>query len=105
MKLHRLFMKWSRRMRGKFIRGQFVVDCEMTLDTLGPPSPRVFLRVLFRENPPTQESEELNLLQRVFSEIPSHAYTTALTLKQARRIMAGEEWVRWLLADELPGEE
>ncbi len=100
--IYSLFLAWANRMVGAYVRSQRVEYCEMSIDTIDPAKSRVFLIVLFRENPVTNESPEQNMLQRVFSEIPNSAHTAALTAKEATGILRGDREVEaWYLDDEL----
>jgi hypothetical protein len=89
-------------MIGTKIREQFVDHCELTVDTLGQPDPiRVFLTVIFRENPVPNVSPDDDLVKRIFSEIPPSATTEVLTTAEAIAIMGGDaDPNTWWLADE-----
>lgn len=98
------FEEWSKKMIGRTVRGQQVEHCEMTVDTFnGPGHPiRIILGVVFRENPPTNESKEKNLLQRVFSTITSGARLEPVTQDQLDSVFASEiPDEDWFLDDEI----
>jgi hypothetical protein len=83
------------------VRGQYVEDVEITVDTLGKDgAPRWFLRLIFRENPASGTPEE-QLLQRVFSDIPKDCFCRAKDESEAVRIMRGRIGPVWYLEDEI----
>lgn len=90
---------------GQTVRGQKVESVEFTVDTLAWPSLRCFLVLVFQENPPSNESKEKNLLERVFSEIPHSASVQTNSLQMAMDWMVGSNTIldkEWRLDDELP---
>ena len=92
---------FRQRVTGTIIRGQRVSDVELTIDSLGDPY-RYFVSVFFFENPPSNQSLEMNMLERVFSEIPDHAFYLADTRAEAEAVLAGTVSPAWVLADEMP---
>lgn len=99
------FEAWSQRMIGATIRGQQVDRCELVIDTNGwDDAPiRVFIGVLFRENP-TCGSKEERLLQSVFSETPGRATLRPMTPSDAEKVLSGMTEPAdsdWFLDDEL----
>lgn len=91
------------RNRGAVVRGQVVEHAELVIDTLDRGVPRYIISLVFQENPPTNESPEMNMLQRVFSEIPKGAYITTSDAQEAHDILlsdASDSRFQWRLDDE-----
>jgi len=93
---------------GEMIRGQFVEHVEFTADTLGIDQKKKWhyiLTVVFKTNPsPPDASKERRLLDRVFSEIPDHAFVVTQDLNEAIGWMKDEVYLpdhRWKLSDEI----
>ena len=99
-------MSFHNRMVGRTVRGQIVECAEVIIDTNGRDDDpvRFFLHVVMRENPPGSDVPELRLVQRVFSEIPTHAMIRCKDMAELVARLCGvvpcadEEW---RLSDEL----
>lgn len=104
MNVDKEMRRWRKRMAGRCVRGQYVEDVELTVDTLGADgSPRWLLRLIFRENP-VAGSPEKRLLLRVFSDIPGDCWCRAWDEREAVRIMRGKVDPVWYLEDETADE-
>jgi len=99
--LFRRIHRFKRDVVGRYIRGQLVQDVGFEVDTIGLDL-RYFVRVYFAENPPTDESPEMNALQRIFSEIPAYAFAACDTLDHALAVMEDPLDRTWVLQDENP---
>ena len=99
-----LLRAFQERMRGKTLRGQIVDGVELIIELNGElPEPQIYLLAVFKENPPSGQSEERNLLERVFSEIPAHATLKLDDESQLLAVLTGDELVdslAWKLEDE-----
>lgn len=94
-------LAFNRRVVGTLIRHQRVMAVEITIDTLDEPC-RWFIRVLFQENPVQDISPEHNMLERIFSEIPDHAWCKPKDASELRAILRGKKAPAWVLSDEMP---
>ena len=92
--------RFFKRVVGTHIRGQEVEAVSMEIERDPGYKPRYFLKVYFRENPPEHKSPEQDMLQRVFSEIPSHASCRFSSVREMRRVMLGKQEGVWILEDE-----
>ena len=86
---------------GKFVRGQMVEEVGISIDTIGA-GIRYFAILHFRNNPPTNESPEQNILELIFSDIPLSADILCSSWEELLLITQGPECVQqqWRLADE-----
>jgi len=85
---------------GQEVRRQIVQDVEIAADTMGGDI-RYFARVFFRENPPTGESPEQDMLQRIFNTIPPYADILCSSWRTLKRVIAGKcPEAYWRLEDE-----
>lgn len=101
-----MLREFRERSLGSFVRGQIVEHAELTIDTLNRGDIRYIITVVFKENPPTNESPEKNMLQRVFSQIPKSAFITTSDPEEVQSILlshASDEGQRWRLDDEWDG--
>lgn len=98
-----LLRAFQARMHGTTVRGQIVDGIELIVELNGPePEPQIYLLAVFKENPPSGESEERNLLERVFNEIPPHATFRCEDEQHLRHVLMGEAVPpeAWRLEDE-----
>jgi len=102
--LEKAIEDYRKQIVGLTIRGQKVEDIEIVFDTLGKDhSLRIFLNVLFQQNPVSNRSKEHNLLERVFSEIPSSAMLRHFTsIEQLLNVFKYNPLeLDWILDDEV----
>ena len=100
MNINKATKRFYRQFSGQLISAQIVQDVEISVDTIGGKL-RYFARVFFRENPPTNESPEKNLLERVFSEIPPCADVICYSWRELVKIISGKRpELHWRLEDE-----
>jgi len=90
---------FRQRFAGQVVRAQMVEDVEISAETYGD-EVRYFARLFFRENPPTNQSPERNLLERVFSEIPPCADELCSSWEDLVAVVTGEKPADWRLEDE-----
>ena len=102
MNLPRAIEIFRKNFVGKEIRRQVVEFVEIIADTNGHGGAvRYFAVVVFRENPPTNESPEMNVLQGVFSEIPPFADVLCSSWPEVQRLISGQcPEAQWRLEDE-----
>ena len=101
MNIDKAMKRFHRQFYGQFIRAQIVQDVEIVVDTIGGRL-RYFARVYFRENPPTNESPEKNMLQVIFNEIPPYADVICYSWRELVKIISGKRpELHWRLEDEI----
>lgn len=99
MNIERAIKRFRRRFVGQQLRGQIVEDVEIAVETLDDDL-RWYIRVYFRENPPTGCSPEQDLLERVFSDIPKYAYADCRCWREVCRVVSRRHVPDWRLEDE-----
>ncbi len=101
MNASRVIRRFQRNYTGRRIRSQFVELVGIYIEVQPGGAIRYFPQVRFRENPPTNESPEKNMLQRVFSEIPPCADLMCLSWRELVRVVRRyQPDLPWRLEDE-----
>ena len=100
MNMERILRRFQESYVGRRIRSQIVEHVGLDICDYGDET-HYFVRVYFLENPPAGDSKEMDMLQRVFSEIPPWADVLCKSWREAVAAMKRyKPGLAWKLSDE-----